>query len=323
MAERDGVVNAAAQPGILRRWQDLRAEGLSRDAAERLFHAALIAPAVIVTAALIVWPLWFVLRTSFHELRLAELMRPLTKPVTLANFTAIVGHESFWPSVETTAIFVACGAGLAFIIGLLAALALDRAIPARGALRLAVMTPWAVAPVVASIAWAFLLDERFGLINYIALQLGLIAQPAPFLTDPSLAVFSTAFVFLWKAFPFHAITLLAGLRAIPPNLYEAARIDGAGPLMRFWTITLPLLKPFALVALFLGVLTALREVETILVLTGGGPARATETLALKVYLETFRYLQPGRGAAAAVILLLVGLVIGAIVWRPMSRRARS
>jgi multiple sugar transport system permease protein len=295
---------------------------LSLLAGERLFHLALMLPAVLVTAALVVWPVWFVLRTSLFELRLAELMRPLTKPMTLANFSAIAGHESFWPSVGATAIFVACGAGLAFLIGLLAALTLDRAIPAKGALRLAVMTPWAVAPVVASIAWAFLLDERFGLVNYIVLSLGLAKQPVPFLTDPSLAVFTTAFVFLWKAFPFHVVTLLAGLRTIPANLYEAARLDGAGPVARFRYVTWPLLKPFALVALFLGMLTALREVETILVLTGGGPARATETLAVKVYLETFRYLSPGRGAAAAVIVLLIGLLLAALIWRPLWRSAR-
>jgi multiple sugar transport system permease protein len=295
---------------------------LSLLAGERLFHLALMLPAVLVTAALVAWPVWFVLRTSLFELRLAELMRPLTKPMTLANFSAIVGHESFWPSVGATAIFVACGAGLAFLIGLLAALALDRAIPAKGALRLAVMTPWAVAPVVASIAWAFLLDERFGLVNYIVLKLGLARHPVPFLTDPSLAVFTTAFVFLWKAFPFHVVTLLAGLRTIPANLYEAAQLDGAGPVSRFRYVTWPLLKPFALVALFLGALTALREVETILVLTGGGPARATETLAVKVYLETFRYLQPGRGAAAAVIVLLIGLLLAALIWRPLWRSAR-
>ena len=299
-----------------------RERRLSLEAGERLFHLGLMLPAVLVTAALVIWPIWFVLRTSLFELRLAELMRPLTKPISLANFTAIVGHESFWPSVGTTAIFVACGAGLAFLAGLLAALALDRAIPARGALRLAVATPWAVAPVVASIAWAFLLDERFGLVNYMILNLGLARQPVPFLNDPSLAVFTTGFVFFWKAFPFHVITLLAGLRTVPANLYEASRLDGAGTFARFRYITWPLLLPFALVALFLGVLTALREVETILVLTGGGPARATETLAVKVYLETFRYLQPGRGAAAAVIVLGIGLAIAAILWRPLWRSAR-
>lgn len=279
-------------------------------------------PALLVTAALIIWPLWFVLRTSLFEIRLAELMRPLTKSMTLANFSAVIGHESFWPSVGTTGIFVACGAGLAFLIGLLAALALDRAIPGRNVLRLAIVTPWAVAPVVASIAWAFLLDERFGLVNYIVLSLGLSRQPVPFLTDPSLAIFSTAFVFVWKAFPFYVVTLLTGLRTIPANLYEASRLDGAGAVARFRYITWPLLKPFAIVALFLSTLTALREVETILVLTGGGPARATETLAVKVYLETFRYLHPGRGSAAAVIVLLLGLGVAALAWRPMWRSAR-
>jgi multiple sugar transport system permease protein len=295
---------------------------LSLEAQARLFHAALMLPAVLVTAALVLWPVWFVLRISLHELRLAELMRPLVKPATFANFVAIIGHESFWPSVGATAVFVFVGAVLAFLVGLLAALALDRAIPGRGPLRLAIAMPWAVAPVVASIAWAFLLDERFGLVNHLLITLGLLRQPAPFLTEPSLAIVSVALVFLWKAFPFHAITLLAGLRTIPMNLYEAARLDGAGTFARFRYVTWPLLRPFAVMALFLGLLTALREVETILVLTGGGPARATETLAVKVYLETFRYLQPGRGAAAAVIVLGVGLLIAAAVWRPLWRSAR-
>jgi multiple sugar transport system permease protein len=152
--------------------------------------------------------------------------------------------------------------------------------------------------------------------------MGLAAQPIPFLTNPDLAIFTAALVFLWKSFPFYIITLLAGLRAIPDQLYEAARMDGAGALARFADITWPLLRPFAIVALFLGLLTALREVETILVLTGGGPARATETLAVKVYLETFRYLSPGKGAAAGVIVLLAGLCIAVLLWQPLWRRAR-
>jgi multiple sugar transport system permease protein len=301
---------------------DISTRRLSLETEARLFHAMLMLPAVLVTTALVAWPVWFVFRTSLHELRLAELMRPLTKPMTLANFAAITGHESFWPSVGTTAIFVGCGAGLAFVVGLLAALALDRAIPGRAALRLAIVTPWAVAPVVASISWAFLLDERFGLINYAVLSLGLAVQPVAFLTDPSIAVFATGFVFLWKAFPFYVITLLAGLRTVPLNLYEAARLDGAGTVARFRYVTWPLLKPFALVALFLGVLTALRDVETILVLTGGGPARATETLAVKVYLETFRYLAPGKGAAAGVIVLCLGFAVALAVWRPLWQSSR-
>jgi len=288
----------------------------------RLFHAALILPAVLLTIALVAWPIWFVIRTSFFELRLGELMRPLTKPFTFANYMTVIGHESFWPSVGTTALFIVVGTGFAFLVGLLAALALNRALPARGVFRIAVVTPWAVAPVVASIAWAFILDERFGLANYAILQMGLTSRPVPFLTNPDLAIFTAALVFLWKSFPFYIITLLAGLRAIPDQLYEAARMDGAGALARFADITWPLLRPFAIVALFLGLLTALREVETILVLTGGGPARATETLAVKVYLETFRYLSPGKGAAAGVIVLLAGLCIAVLLWRPLWRRAR-
>lgn len=295
---------------------------LSASLRARLFHVALILPAVLLTIALVAWPIWFVIRTSFFELRLGELMRPLTKPFTLANYANVIGHESFWPSVGTTALFVVVGTGLALVVGLLAALALNRALPARAVFRVAVVTPWAVAPVVASIAWAFILDERFGLANYAVLQFGLAAQPVPFLTNPDLAIFTAALVFLWKSFPFYIITLLAGLRSIPDQLYEAARMDGAGVLARFADITWPLLRPFALVALFLGLLTALREVETILVLTGGGPARATETLAVKVYLETFRYLSPGKGAAAGVIVLLVGLVIAMLLWRPLWRRAK-
>lgn len=288
----------------------------------RLFHLALILPAVLLTVVLVAWPIWFVLRTSFFELRLGELMRPLTKPVTLANYAAVIGHESFWPSVGASVVFIVVGTGLAFVVGLLAALALNRALPMRGLFRVAVVTPWAVAPVVASIAWAFILDERFGLANYVVLQLGFARQPVPFLTNPDVAIITAALVFLWKSFPFYVITLLAGLRAIPDQLYEAARMDGAGALARFADITWPLLRPFALVALFLGLLTALREVETILVLTGGGPARATETLAVKVYLETFRYLSPGKGAATGVIVLLAGLVLGALLWKPLWRRAR-
>jgi multiple sugar transport system permease protein len=115
--------------------------------------------------------------------------------------------------------------------------------------------------------------------------------------------------------------MAAALQSVPRELYEAARLDGAGPVALFRHVTWPLVRPVAVVAIFLATMSAFRNVETIMVMTGGGPARATETLALRVYTETFRFLSPGTGAALGVATLLVGLVLAALFWPVMMRKA--
>ena len=201
------------------------------------------------------------------------------------------------------------GTALALVLGLGSALALDRRFAGSAALRTIILSPWAIAPVVASLAWLFMFNESLGLVNHLLLSVGAVDAPVPFLTSPRVAIWTVTFAAVWKAYPFFTIVLLAGLQSIPPMLYETAAVDGAGRLRRFYDVTLPGLRPVLLIATLLSVLAAYRNVETILVMTGGGPARSTETLAVRVYTETFTFLSPGTGSAIGRVTIAIALLI--------------
>lgn len=282
---------------------------MRRNAKERLFLAALLLPAVTATAALVAWPVFLAGRISLHELRLGQLMRPITTPATLANYDRALGHPGLIASLEATAIFVGVGTALALALGLASALALDRRFAGSATLRTIILSPWAIAPVVASLAWLFMFNESLGLVNHLLLSLGFVDAPVPFLTSPRVAIWTVTIAAVWKSYPFFTLVFLAGLQSIPPMLYESAAVDGAGPLRRFRDVTLPGLRPFLLIAILLSMLAAYRNVETILVMTGGGPARSTETLAVRVYTETFTFLSPGTGSAIGMLTIAIAVLI--------------
>ncbi len=305
---------AAAAAGPVRRRR-------GRQARTRLLLVLLMLPAILCTGALVAWPIAKLVQISFYELRLAELMRPITKPWTLANYHNATGHPGFLPSLWATAVFVFAGTALALVLGLATALLADLRLAGASWFEAIVVSPWSVAPAIASLIWMFLLNDQFGLVNYLLLAAGLVAAPVPFLTSPDVAIWAVTFATAWKAYPFFTIMLLAGLQSIPYSQYEAAMMDGAGAVRRFFAITLPGLRGFLRVTVFLGLLSAFRNVESVLVMTGGGPARSTETLAVRVYTETFQFLSPGRGAALGTLTLLVAVATTLVFLYATRKRA--
>lgn len=289
---------------------------------EQIFHLVLVTPAVLVTAALVAWPIYQLFYISLHDLRLPELMRAVVKLLTLSNYEKALGHLDLPRVMWNTFVFTFAGTGAAFVLGLASALALNAQRKGRAVLQTIVISPWGVAPVVAAVIWMLLLDERLGLVNAALKGAGVITAPIPFLTSPDWAMAAITLVAVWKEYPFFTVMLLAALQSIPRELYEAARMDGAGALRQFTAVTWPLTRPVAAVATFLALLSAFRNVETVLVLTGGGPARATETLAVRVYTETFRFLSPGTGAALGVLTLFIAVAFAAVMWRFMRERPR-
>lgn len=293
---------------------------LSQQARTRLLLSALMLPAILCTAILVAWPIGKLIQISFYELRLAELMRPIAKAPTLANYEAAIGHPGFLPSLAATAIFVVAGTAAALAVGLATALLLDLKFAGAALFQALIVSPWSVAPAIASLIWMFLLNDQFGLVNYLLMTVGAVAAPVPFLTSPDVAIWAVTFATAWKAYPFFTVMLLAGLQSIPYSQHEAAMMDGAGRIRRFQAITLPGLRGFLRVTVFLGLLSAFRNVESVLVMTGGGPARSTETLAVRVYTETFQFLSPGRGAALGVLTLGVAVLTTlAFLWTTRRR----
>jgi len=271
-------------------------------------------PAALVVLVLVAWPIWLTIELSLHRVRLFDILRDRPLAFTTANYERLLGDQRFWEALLNTAIFAVSSVGLAMLWGLGSALLLNRRFPCRAAVRLAVILPWAVPATIGSLVWMFLADGHLGLFNHLLLSAGLIAAPITFLVHNEFAMLMVILAHAWQSYPFFTIMLLAALQAVPPELNDAARVDGAGAPQRFRYVTLPALRDTLVVSGFLSLLAAIRDVETILVMTGGGPGRATETLALRIWNETFRFYDVGLGAAHGVVafglcLLLMGFAL--------------
>ena len=229
----------------------------------------------------------------------------------LSNFTKLAGDAIFWRDLWQTLYFTTTSVGLELVFGLAIALLLNQVRRGRTALTSAVIMPWALPTVVAATMWSLILNDRVGLVNSLLMQVGLLREPVVWL-GPRLAMGSVILADTWKTTPFVAIILLAGLKSIPRQYYEAAELDGAGAWQVFRAITLPLLRPFIAVAVLFRVMDAFRIFDLIWVLTGG--ASRTETLSIYIYRTLFRYADLGYGSAmtvtlfAIVFLMSLGLV---------------
>jgi multiple sugar transport system permease protein len=284
-----------------------RAHGLARKQA--WLHVALMVPATLLIVLLIAYPIVLMTDLSFHELKLFQIMKGGTSPFTWRNFERVLADGKTYTSLRVTVIYVIASTGISFLWGLATALLLNRPFRGQRLARIVIVSPWAVAAVVASLVWMFLLNGQSGAVNYLLVLAGAIDQPINFPGRYHTALATVIFVSAWKGYPFFTIMLLAGLQAVPRDSVDAARVDGAGPIRRFFGVTLPSLRPVIGVALPLNLLSNFREVETIMVLTGGGPSRATETLALAIYNQTFQYFDVGRAAALGVLVFLLSVVL--------------
>lgn len=269
----------------------------------------LVAPSFLFIFGLLGYPLLYSLVIMFMDLNIT---RPWIGPqfVGLGNFIDMVQNSEFWASLGRTLYFAAVSIILGTPIALIFAIILNQDFPLRGLARGLMMIPWAIPHVVNGVIWARIYDANYGMLNGLLYQVGIIQDYIPWLTNPNLALFLIVVAEVWVSTPGLTLLFLAGLQTIPAELYEAASCDGAGVLQKFWYITLPLLKPMGLVALVLKTISAFGIFDIIYVLTGGGPANSTQVLGYYIYMESFKYLHVGYGAAlsyviAAIILLLV------------------
>ena len=273
----------------------------------------LLAPALGVTSLLVLVP---VLQTSWMSLHEFVLFRPRARAfVGLANYTKTLADPVFWGSLGTSLIWVIVAVALQFLLGLAAALLLNKRFAWRGLARALIVVPWALPSVIIGLVWTWMLDFNLGLINDVGTRLGLLAHPVPWLSQPGTALAAVILAVVWQGFPFFAVTLLAGLQSIPGELYEAASLDGAGPVSRFRHITLPGLSAVMTTALLLRMIWVANSLDLILVMTGGGPGTATQTLPLHAFLTAWSGGDYGQGSALAVMLtiLLLGVVVAYLV----------
>jgi multiple sugar transport system permease protein len=279
----------------------------------RLMPWLLLSPALLATVILVLIP---ALQTVWMSLHDVVLFRPRSRPfVGLANYATALADPVFWSGLINSIIWVVVAVALQFLLGLAAALLLNRRFAWRGLARALMIVPWALPSVIIGLIWTWMLDFNLGLVNEVGLRMGVLAHPVAWLSQPGTAMAAVILAVVWQGFPFFAVTLLAGLQAIPSELYEAAHLDGASAFAAFRHVTLPGLSAVMATSLLLRMIWVANSLDLILVMTGGGPGTATQTLPLHAFLTAWSGGQYGQGSALAVMLtiLLLGVVVFYVV----------
>ena len=282
----------------------------------RLEPAVFIAPAFIVIAVILVYPLGYSFWLSFHEWTLRNFRKGIPW-IGLENYIDLFTNPEFLISLKITFSFVIAAVGIEFILGMALALLLNNDLRGKGFIRSMILLPMMCTNAVIGLTWRLLLNYEFGLVNYYLSALGL--ERVEWLSKPAVALPAVIIVDVWNTTSFVALLLLAGLQALPEEPFEAARIDGASGWQSFFYLTLPLLRPTILVALLWRLIDTFRIFDVVYLLTAGGPARATETVSIYVYRYGFQSFNLGFASAASYIMILILLIIAAVLARMIGR----
>lgn len=286
---------------------------------EKIFGAALIVPTAVFVTAFAFYPIGYSAYLSLHRIILS--LPALGQPfVGLENYTKLLYDRVAMRSLLNTFLFVFTSVFIEMVFGLIIALIIHQRFRGRGLVRAAVLVPWAIPTVVSSQMWRFIFNDKYGLLNYLFFGAEVEAFRA-WLAEPSFALLAIVTADVWKASAFSGLLILAGLQTIPEELYEAARIDGAGQWHRFRRITLPLLKPAILVALLFRTMDAFRVFDLVFVMTQGGPADATNVLQFYGYKKIFAEGLMGYGSAISVLVFVISLVVAVLYIRAIGTKA--
>ena len=277
-----------------------------------------LAPQFLLLAALYLYPLIDVMRLSLTDATDAA----TPAHYTFASYRSVLGSSEFLTMTRVTGIFVAASIAGQLVCGLLIAVLVcegeRRRLPGSAVVRAVVLVGWVLPGVVIGIIWKLLLDESgAGIMAYATSLFG--ARNPTFLSAPVPALFWVTIANIWRGTAFSMIMQYAGMKTVPPELYEAATVDGAGTLQKFRYVTLPSLRDILLINLVLITIATLNTFDMVLPLTGGGPGRATEVVALYIYHLVFSEFQFARGAAVAVVLMATGLALSACYARLLQR----
>jgi ABC-type sugar transport system permease subunit len=280
----------------------------------------LLVPALASIGAISVYPVLLGLWLSFRDTTLAS---PTDTFIGLGNYRQIVSDGQFWNAWIHTIQFTSASTLLETSLGLMIALVLSERFRGRGIVRAAMLVPWAIPTVVTSKMFGWLFDGQNGIVNYLLRSVGLLQHNVNWYGSPDFALATIIIADVWKTTPFMALLLLAGLQTIPDSLAEASVIDGANAWQRFWYVRLPLLTPTLLIASMFRALDAFRIFDLVYVLTGGGPADATEVLSTFTYKNLFSALQVGYGSTLSTIMFITEIVIAVIFGVFLLRKMRE
>ena len=291
-----------------------------RDPSEKALAVFLLAPAALLIALIIVYPIGKLIYNSFFDLRLSGGSGAFAF-VGLQNYRDAWVDKDFWNATKNTVLITLITVPGALVVGMGLALLANLPFKRQWPVRLALLLPWALPLSFAGLIFAWFFHTEYGFVNDVVGRLGLQSEPTMWLLRPNWAFAAICATITWKTSSFMALILLAGLQMIPKSLYEAAEVDGASKVQQFWQITIPMLMPSIIVALIFRTITALQTFDIPYTMTKGGPGNATETLAMLIHKTTIEYLDVGYGSTLAVCMFLLSLVVTSFYLRRIGRTA--
>jgi multiple sugar transport system permease protein len=281
---------------------------------------ACVAPTVLLVAALVAYPL---LVSAALSLQRRDLFAPAGTFVGGANFAYLLAHPEFWRSLWNGVVFSGGSVAAQTVLGVGLALLLNRPFRGRAVARGILLFPYLVPSVVAILVIRWMLNDLYGIVNAWLQQLRLVAAPVAWLGTPGWAMISLVGINTWMFYPFVMLCVLARLQAIPPELYEAARVDGAGPPGQFWHVTLPQIGGTLAVVVLVRTLWMFNKFDTVWLTTQGGPFGSTQTLPVLAYVRAFNLYELGRGAAVGMLLCAVLVVVFLLYHRLLLRAGEA
>lgn len=262
----------------------------------------LVAPALLIVLAVVFVPVMKAISMSFQSY---DLRRPnAIQFIGFENFVSIFKDPLFWKALTKTLLWVGFGVGFQFLLGFILALLLNQKFRGRGIVRAISLIPWCTPGVLIGLMWRWIYDGNYGVLNDILLKLHLIEDKIPFLAQKATAFSSVIVTIIWQGIPFFALMILAGLQGVSQEMYEAADIDGANPIQKLFTITIPSIKNTIFVTLMLRIIWVANSVDLIFNMTEGGPAYSTQTLSVYIFSKGFS-LNMGYASAMSLILTLL------------------
>jgi multiple sugar transport system permease protein len=278
----------------------------SQGAGEKWAPWILLAPTLIIMNVVGVYPLLHSLYVSFTGLRPTNPTRHQGW-VGLENYVRALSDDQFWHSIAMTGLFTASSVILSLILAVLMAVLFNRRLPGFVVMRSLILIPMLITPIAVGLTWRIMMMPELGVLNYLLSLIGI--DPLLWASSRQTAMISLVLVDVWQWTPFMFIIIFAGLKSLPKSPFESAAIDGAGPVMTFWQITVPMLKPVIVIATLLRLLDAIRTYDTVYIITRGGPDFATDLISVYLQRVNFRFFDLGYGAAASWLILIIVLIV--------------
>ena len=286
-----------------------------------LLPYALALPIILYEIVMIVYPIAQGIYGSFQQIELAANSPPTW--VGLANYRRMLSDPDFWHVMRTTLIFTALVIVVAIGAGLFTALLFNRPFRFRPVARAMLMMPWAFPEVPVVMIFIWILSPQFGVVNILARMIPGVTENPQWLQVPTLAMGWVVLIASWKAFPFYSLVILAALQAVPQELYEAAKVDGATSLQLFWNVTIPNISTTLELLVVLASIFSFKQFTIIYLMTGGGPSGATETIVMRIFNTAFRFYDYSYATAIGVAGFIVSLVIAFFFIILQARRAEE